>query len=135
MFYGRRRPFRLADCAGPGMWFLTIAPVRGSVATIVRSFKAAVTREARSMLGAPVVLWQKGCHALRIVDRDGLDRARQYIRLNPKRWTERNAPPRERSKATRFVTLPWRAQRGASRVRRASTTPTAWCSLARHRRA
>ena len=179
MFYRRRRPFRPPDCAGPGIWFLTInafesrqlfgsvsdcvahlnaigtlvkecwqqvpghfpharlddfvvmpnhlhpileltgaiaedderrerfgAPVHGSVATIVRSFKAAVTREARSMLGAPVVLWQKGYHALRIADRNGLERARRYIRLNPERWTERHPRSRDSGKETRFVTFP-----------------------------
>jgi REP-associated tyrosine transposase len=176
MFYIRRRsPIRPPECAGPGMWFLTInafesahsfgsvvdsraqvnaigaivrdcwqqvpahfphsridefivmpshmhsilhlagataeddhrrerfgAPVHGSVATIVRSFKAAVTREARQRLGAPVLLWQKGYHALRIVDRDGLERARRYIQRNPARWTESHPPAHNVVKEIRF---------------------------------
>jgi len=82
------------------------APVRGSVATVVRSFKAAVTKEVRSRLGAAVDLWQKGYFARRIVDQNGLDRARRYIRLNPERWTPTPPPVPNAGKEMTFVKLP-----------------------------
>ncbi|MBI5536623.1 MAG: transposase [Deltaproteobacteria bacterium] len=67
-------------------------PVRGSVSTIIRSFKSATTRAARELEGREVVLWQPGYYDRRIRDRNALERARDYIRENPRRWTEQRPP-------------------------------------------
>jgi len=59
------------------------APVSGSVATIVRSFKAGVTRAIREAAGSAIAVWQPGYHARRIFDEEGMRKVRQYIRDNP----------------------------------------------------
>ncbi len=62
-------------------------PVSGSIPTIMRSFKGAVTLRARSMLGDPAVqIWQRNYYEHVIRDDNGLEAARFYIRENPKNW-------------------------------------------------
>jgi REP element-mobilizing transposase RayT len=59
------------------------APVGGSIPTIIRAFKSAVTRrvnEARSSPGAD--LWQRGYYEHVIRGEEGLLRLRRYIRSN-----------------------------------------------------
>jgi putative transposase len=63
-------------------------PVAGSIPTIVRSFKSAVTKrinDLRSTDGAPV--WQRGFYERVIRDEAELDPIRQYIAGNPARWS------------------------------------------------
>jgi REP element-mobilizing transposase RayT len=57
-------------------------PVCGSIPTIIRSFKAGVTREMRAAQGRECVVWQRGFYdVIMRVDPD-LERTRQYIRNN-----------------------------------------------------
>jgi putative transposase len=58
----------------------------GSISAVVRSFKAAVTRElrARSLIEGPV--WQRNYWDRVIRDEDELNRIRQYIAFNPIAW-------------------------------------------------
>lgn len=62
-------------------------PVSGSIPTIVRAYKSAVTRRINQILdsaGAPV--WQRNYYE-RIVRNDGeLSAIRQYIQNNPQKW-------------------------------------------------
>ncbi|HBY18700.1 MAG TPA: transposase [Candidatus Marinimicrobia bacterium] len=62
-------------------------PVRGSIPTIIRSFKSAVTKqinEIRQTPGMPV--WQRNYWEHIIRDEHELNRIRQYIRNNPMNW-------------------------------------------------
>jgi putative transposase len=62
-------------------------PVGGSIPTIVRSFKSAVTKrinEYHSTPGLPV--WQRNYYEHVIRNEDTLDRIREYILNNPVRW-------------------------------------------------
>ena len=61
-------------------------PVRGSIPTIVRTFKAAVTRAAQKSLGWKGEIWQR--NYFERVLRDGKDytHASRYILENPIRW-------------------------------------------------
>ena len=61
-------------------------PVEGSIPTIVRVFKAAVTREARASLGWKDEIWQR--NYFERVLRDGKDyaNASRYVLENPMRW-------------------------------------------------
>jgi REP element-mobilizing transposase RayT len=62
-------------------------PVPGSIPTIIRSFKGAVTLRARSMLGDPEAkIWQRNYFEHVIRDVKGLEAARLYIRENPTSW-------------------------------------------------
>jgi len=68
------------------------APVIGSLATIVRSFKAAATRAIREHTGERIAVWQSRFYDRRIWDRRSLKNARAYIGDNPRRWQERQSP-------------------------------------------
>jgi len=70
--------------------------VAGSVSTVVRSFKAASTLEARRACGDRVVLWQRGFHDRRLWGDKALSAARKYIDDNPAEW-ERTHPRRAAS--------------------------------------
>jgi REP element-mobilizing transposase RayT len=65
------------------------APVVGSLATIVRSFKSAATRAIREHTGERVEVWQSRYYDRRLWDRASLRRARKYIADNSRRWEER----------------------------------------------
>jgi putative transposase len=62
-------------------------PISGSIPTIIRAYKSAVTariNELRGTPGAPV--WQRNYYEHIIRDMDELSRIREYIRNNPAAW-------------------------------------------------
>jgi len=62
-------------------------PAQGSLGAIVRGFKSAATKrinEMRHMPGKPV--WQRNYYDRIIRDDREMQRARQYVLLNPARW-------------------------------------------------
>ena len=63
-------------------------PVAGSLATIVRSFKAAVRKEAARRLHLAQPVWQPRFHEHVIRDDEDLARVREYIIGNPSTWAE-----------------------------------------------
>ncbi|UGV31454.1 hypothetical protein LO767_02805 [Halopseudomonas aestusnigri] len=65
------------------------APVAGSFPTLIRSFKAAVTREARArgLLGADA-LWQPRFYEHLIRSEEEYQRIAEYVADNPRRWAE-----------------------------------------------
>ncbi len=69
---------------------------RGSLGAIVGSFKSAVTKrvnELNQTPGAP--LWQRNYYERVIRDDDELNRIREYIQLNPLKWSlDRDNPDR-----------------------------------------
>lgn len=69
-------------------------PVKGSVATVVRSFKSAATRAIRERVGRPLLVWQPGYWDERVFGELELCRVRKYIANNPAKWEEspRNRP-------------------------------------------
>jgi REP element-mobilizing transposase RayT len=65
-------------------------PVVASLATIIRSFKSAVTKAARQRrLWQNKPLWQRGYYEHIIRQSESLEEIRQYIQRNPFRWAER----------------------------------------------
>lgn len=65
------------------------APVAGSLATVIRSFKSAVTRQVRSLRGAVGrPLWQRNYYEHIIRNEQDLEEIREYIAQNPGRWEE-----------------------------------------------
>jgi len=68
------------------------SPVTGSIPTIVRAFKSAVTRRVNELRQTPGgVVWQRGFYEHVIRSEDGLLRLREYIRSNPLRWLDETA--------------------------------------------
>ncbi len=65
--------------------FSSMSPPRGSLAVIVRTYKAAVTTECRRT-GHAGFAWQRGYYERIIRDDAELDRIRQYILDNPAQW-------------------------------------------------
>ncbi len=65
--------------------FSDISPKAGSLGTILRAFKAAVTRKVRRM-GHSNFAWQRGYYDHIIRDEEDLNRIREYIQRNPLRW-------------------------------------------------
>ena len=62
-------------------------PVPGSIPTVVRSFKSAVTTRINLMRPASSTpVWQRNYHESIIRIESGLDRVRQYIINNPCQW-------------------------------------------------
>jgi REP element-mobilizing transposase RayT len=64
-------------------------PVSGSVATIVRSFKAAVTKTVRDRFDGIWYVWQSRFWDRKLFDERSIRRARAYILNNPARWHTR----------------------------------------------
>jgi putative transposase len=59
----------------------------GSIPTIIRSFKSAVTKMARVMLRKSAFqVWQRGYYERIIRNQDDFEDTCRYIRLNPTRW-------------------------------------------------
>ena len=80
-------------CRAPTMAFGQ--PVPGSIATIVRSFKAAATRGVNLLRGTPgAPVWQRGYYEHIIRSSGELDRLRAYIETNPLRWALDRENPR-----------------------------------------
>ena len=62
-------------------------PVRGSVPTILRSFKAAVTKRINESRSAPwTSVWQRNYYEHVIRNENELFEIRQYIQNNPMKW-------------------------------------------------
>jgi putative transposase len=62
-------------------------PVSGSIPTIVRSYKAAVTKRVREMLNQPdYQVWQSSYFEATLRSAKEFDAAVRYIRENPKMW-------------------------------------------------
>jgi REP element-mobilizing transposase RayT len=70
------------------------APRAGSVPTIVRSYKAAVTRAVGRVPGSLRPIWQRNYYEHVIRDEADWDRARRYIEANPMNWEEDEENPR-----------------------------------------
>jgi len=72
------------------------APAPGSLGTIVRSFKSAVSKGIRESGGAArVAIWQRNYFEHIIRNDDALHRIREYITNNPARWSlDRENPDR-----------------------------------------
>ena len=63
--------------------------VAGSLPSIVRTYKAAVTREINRTLGMPSAkIWQRNYYEHIIRSERDLNRIRDYILTNPARWAE-----------------------------------------------
>lgn len=70
-------------------------PVSGSIPTIVRSYKSAVTAEINNLRAVPgVPVRQRGFHEHIIRDEDSLNRIREYIAFNPANWLNDRDHPR-----------------------------------------
>ena len=64
-------------------------PVTGSLPTIIRSFKSAVTKRRReAQLGGEDSVWQRGYYEHVIRSPRSLEEIRRYIVENPARWPE-----------------------------------------------
>ncbi len=62
-------------------------PVAGSLPTVIRSFKAAVTKHTRRVAKNGVLqVWQRGYYERVIRNERELELAREYIANNPLRW-------------------------------------------------
>lgn len=61
-----------------------ISPKRGSLASVIRSLKSAVTKKSREI--NPIFAWQPRFHDRIVRDENGLNRIRQYIISNPEKW-------------------------------------------------
>ena len=72
-------------------------PVSGSLPTIVRSFKSAVTSHVNTLRGIPGASpWQRNYHEHVIRNENDLHRIREYIQTNPLRWElDRENPERQ----------------------------------------
>lgn len=61
-------------------------PVIGSIPTMIRTFKAAVSRIANKELGF-VNIWQRNYYEHIIRDEDEWNNIYQYIQTNPEHWS------------------------------------------------
>ena len=81
----------ISDCRGTARCAPAIErfgqPVAGSIPTIVRSFKAAVTKHINNLHSTSAVpLWQRNYWEHVIRDKADLHRIREYIENNPASW-------------------------------------------------
>ena len=69
-------------------------PVLGSLPTIIRSYKSAVTKHINKIRNTPTgFVWQRGFYDHIIRNEHDLNRIREYIRNNPLKWEfDRNNP-------------------------------------------
>lgn len=66
-----------------------VKPVPGSIPTIIRSFKSAVTKNINQLNGTPgLSVWQRNYWERVIRDEPELNRIRQYILENPLKWMD-----------------------------------------------
>ena len=68
-------------------WMSSISPKPGSLSTIIRSYKSAVTKDARKI--DPDFTWQARFHDRIIHNPEQQERIRQYIQKNPAKWDEK----------------------------------------------
>jgi REP element-mobilizing transposase RayT len=74
-------------------------PVAGSLPSIMRLYKAAVTRRINSLHGTLArAVWQRNYYEHIIRDLDALEQIRAYIATNPLRWEEDQLHPDNPSK-------------------------------------
>lgn len=100
-----RRSIRLPgyDYTQPGAYYITICtpqreqfgkPVPGSIPTVVRSFKSAVTHRINLMRRSPIPpIWQRNYHENIIRVEQDLERIRHYIINNPQQWASDDENP------------------------------------------
>jgi len=69
---------------------MRISPKSGSLPAIIRSFKSAVTKQARKT--NPEFAWQSRYHDRIIRDKNEYYRIRDYITSNPLKWNLRLHP-------------------------------------------
>lgn len=69
-------------------YFARISPKRGSLAVVLRTYKAAVTTHCRRV-GVGEFAWQSGYYDHIIRDQKSLSRIRAYILQNPECWSKR----------------------------------------------
>ncbi len=70
------------------------SPVTGSIPTIVRAFKSAVTKRVNELHSTPGArVWQRGYYEHVIRGEDELLRLREYIRSNPQCWLDGSNVP------------------------------------------
>ena len=63
-------------------------PLTGSLATIIRSFKSAVTKKINELRPSPVsIIWQRNYHDHIIRHEQSLNKIRTYINNNPAQWS------------------------------------------------
>ncbi|MEL6248944.1 MAG: transposase [Cyanobacteria bacterium J06627_15] len=60
--------------------------VPGSIPTVIRTYKAAVTRQIREIQACRVRVWQRGYHERIVRNDNALHRVRRYILNNPMMW-------------------------------------------------
>jgi REP element-mobilizing transposase RayT len=63
-------------------------PVKGSLSTVIRSYKAIVTRGLRRITQSQGVVWQGRFHDHVIRNEDDLNQIREYVVNNPAKWHE-----------------------------------------------
>ncbi len=68
-----------------------ISPKKGSLSTIIRSYKSAVTKDARII--DPGFTWQAKFHDSIVRDFQSLINIRNYIKNNPKNWRKDKLNP------------------------------------------
>lgn len=69
-------------------------PVRGSIPTVIRSFKSAVAKRVNQIRDTPgISIWQRNFHERVIRDERELNQIREYVNHNPLSWDlDRNNP-------------------------------------------
>jgi REP element-mobilizing transposase RayT len=72
-------------------WMAQISPKKGSLSTVIRSFKSAVTKDARIINSE--YHWQSRFHDSFIQDEQSLANIRAYIVNNPKNWHQDELNP------------------------------------------
>jgi len=69
-------------------------PVHGSVPTIIRSYKSAVTKQINQIRNTPgMPVWQRNYYEHIIRNERELHEIRQYIRFNPLQWDRDDENP------------------------------------------
>ena len=80
-------------------------PVSGSIPTIIRSFKSAVTRRINEMRKTPGArVWQRSYYEHVLRNDDELDRVRRYVADNPLKWEMDQENPAARASESK---QPW----------------------------
>ncbi len=70
------------------------APPAGSLGAIIAQYKSVVTKRIHKLHGEKIPVWQRNYYERIILNEDALNRARQYIIDNPRKWpTDANFTP------------------------------------------
>ncbi len=86
------------DCRGTARRAPTVEqfgkPVAGSLPTIIRSFKSAVTKHINERRSTPgLSVWQRNYHEHVIRNDADYNRIAEYVAINPQRWIEDKLHP------------------------------------------